>query len=418
MIPYLSEASLVGNTNNATLSLSPDIGVYRTNATFPIDILVNTHGQSVVVVAAYLSYNPSVFQLVSIDTTGSIFGTEAENIIDAVNGKLKITRGTPSPGVNVTTGKVVTLNIRGLTDANPSVDNFTFDFTAGATNESNVILNDGLGTDIISGVYNGKYTLDGTPPANVSSFSASAGDARVNLSWTNPGSDFAGVKILRKTGSYPTSPTDGTQVYDSNGTSYSDTGLTNGTTYYYTAYSRDIVLNYSSGAQASAAPHDSTAPASITTLAAASLTAKTVRLNWTAVGDDANVGTATSYDIRYSTSAITAANFSSATQASGAPTPKVSGSAETFTVSGLSGSTLYYFAIKAVDEGGNASAISNIVNVTTYKTSDLNNDSYVNSVDFGILMSFWGNTTRPTADMNQDGTVNSVDFGIMMSQWG
>jgi hypothetical protein len=416
--PYLSQAALVGNTNNAMLTLNPDIGVYRVGPTFPIDILVNTHGQNVVVVAAYLSFNPSLFQVASIDTSGSIFGTEAENIIDAVNGKIKITRGTPTPGVNVVNGKVATLNIKGLTDISPSSDNFTFDFVAGATNESNVILNDGLGTDIISGVYNGKYTLDGTPPANVSSFTASVADGSVSLSWVNPTSDFAGVSILRKTGSYPTSPTDGTLVYDNTGTSYQDTNLTNGTTYYYTAFSRDIVVNYSSGAQVSATPRDNIAPSAISTLSATALTAKTIRLNWTAVGDDGAIGTATSYDIRYSTGTITAGNFSAASQASGAPTPKVNGSAETMTIAGLAGATTYYFAIKAVDEGGNTSAISNVANAKTYKTSDLNNDSYVNSVDFGILMSYWGNSSRPTADMNQDGAVNSVDFGVMMSQWG
>jgi hypothetical protein len=416
--PYLSKASLVGNTNNATLALSPDLGVYRVGPTFPIDILVNTHGQNVVVVAAYLSYNPALFQIVSIDTTGSIFGTEAENIIDAVNGKIKITRGTPTPGVNVVNGKVATLNIKGLTDINPSSDNITFDFTAGSTNESNVILNDGLGTDIISGVYNGKYTLDGTPPANVSSFTAAALDSSIALSWVNPSSDFAGVTILRKTGSYPTNPTDGTLVYDNAGANYSDSGLTNGTIYYYTAFSRDIVVNYSSGAQASAAPRDGISPAAINTLSAAPLTAKIIRLNWTAVGDDGAVGTALTYDIRYSTAAITAGNWSSASQVSGAPTPKVSGSAETMTVGGLAGATTYYFAIKAVDEGGNASTISNVANAKTYKMADLNNDNYVNSVDFGILMSYWGNSTKPAADMNQDSAVNSVDFGIMMSQWG
>jgi hypothetical protein len=52
-----------------------------------------------------------------------------------------------------------------------------------------------------------------------------------------------------------------------------------------------------------------------------------------------------------------------------------------------------------------------------YATADLNRDGVVNSVDAGILMSYWGSTARPLADINQDGVVNSVDAGIMMSQW-
>lgn len=54
---------------------------------------------------------------------------------------------------------------------------------------------------------------------------------------------------------------------------------------------------------------------------------------------------------------------------------------------------------------------------STYKAADLNKDGYVNSVDFGILMTYWG-TTSSTADINGDGAVNSVDLGIMMTQWG
>ncbi len=416
--PILGNAAWVGNQNNETLFLSTDSGVYRANASFPINILINTHGQNVVVVAAYINYNPSLFQ-VTIDTTGSIFTTEAEKTVDTTNGVIKITRGIPTPGVNVTNGKVATINIIGLTDVTPSVDNFTFQFSAGATVDSNIILNDGLGTDIMSGADNGRYTIDGTSPPNVSGFTATAGSNQLSLSWTNPvSSDFAGVKILRKTGSFPTSVTDGTQVYDNNGTSYIDAGLTNGTTYYYKAFSRDVVLNYSSGAQVSAVPHDTTPPAQITTLSATPLTATTVRLNWTAVGDNGSIGTASSYDIRYSTAIITAGNFTSATQVSGAPTPKASGSAETMTISGLLGNMTYYFAIKAIDGSANASVMSNVPSARTFRTADLNNDNIINSVDFGILMSYWNYTTRPAADINQDGIVNSVDFGIMMSQWG
>lgn len=419
-ISYSSNASLIGDTNNATLSLSPNTGVYKVGNTYAIDILVNTHGQNVVAVAAYLTYNPGLFQVVSIDNTGSVFTTEAENIIDNVNGKVKITSGIPTPGVNTVSGKVATLNIKGLADTAPSADNFSFIFTAGSTIDSNVILNDGLGTDRISGVDSGKYTLDGTPPANVSSFTATAGDGQISLGWTNPATDFAGVTILRKTGSYPASPTDGTIVYNGSGTSYVNTGLVNGTLYYYKAFSRDAVLNYSSGAQASATALDTTPPAAITNLSATPVNARSVSLSWTAVGDNGSTGTAASYDARYSLAAITAANFSSATQISGEPAPKASGGAESMIVTGLTGDTTYYFAIKAVDSSGNIGAVSNLPSAKTYKRSDINipPDNLVNSVDFGILMSYWGSVTKPIGDIDQDGYVNAQDFGIMMSDWG
>lgn len=411
-------ASLVGNADNATLTLTPQTAIAKVGGIFAVNIDVDTHGQNVVVVAAYLSYNPNIIEMVSVDVSGSAFSMIAENVIDPINGKVALTVGVPSPGVNTVNGRVATLNVRGKTDSAPSSDNLNFIFTAGLTTESNVILNDGNGTDILSGVYNSLLTFDGTPPANVSNFTATPGNNQIALAWTNPSADFNGVTIVRKTTSNPINPTDGTVVYDSSGTSYTNTGLTIGTTYYYTAFSRDVVLNYSSGVSISSAPTDTIPPATISNLSASATSARSITLSWTAVGDDASAGTASSYDIRYSTLTITSANWGSSTQASGEPTPKANGGSETMTIPGLNGGTTYYFAVKAIDDASNASVLSNIISFKTYNTADLSRDYLINSVDFGVLMSYWGSTARPAADANQDGLVNSVDFGIMMSQWG
>ncbi|MBN1998001.1 fibronectin type III domain-containing protein, partial [candidate division KSB1 bacterium] len=110
---------------------------------------------------------------------------------------------------------------------------------------------------------------------------------------------------------------------------------------------------------------DSTSPSAITNLAATATSANAVQLSWTATGDDGTTGTASGYDIRYSTATITAANFNAATQATGIPAPKAASLAETFSVSGLSAETQYYFAIKARDEAFNWSAISNVPSATT-----------------------------------------------------
>lgn len=92
-------------------------------------------------------------------------------------------------------------------------------------------------------------------PADVTEFAATPDDGQVALSWTNPDdADFAGVKVLRKEGGHPANPTDGTMVYDGLAGSCVDTGLTNGTTYYYAAFSYDEALNYSAGATISATP--------------------------------------------------------------------------------------------------------------------------------------------------------------------
>ncbi|HWN96142.1 MAG TPA: fibronectin type III domain-containing protein, partial [Methylomirabilota bacterium] len=110
---------------------------------------------------------------------------------------------------------------------------------------------------------------------------------------------------------------------------------------------------------------DTSAPAAITDFAVNSFTSSSVTLGWTTPGDDGNTGTATSYDVRYSTSPITEANWATATSASGEPAPASAGTAEIFTVTGLATGTAYYFGIKTADEMGNVSPLSNIPGATT-----------------------------------------------------
>ena len=109
---------------------------------------------------------------------------------------------------------------------------------------------------------------------------------------------------------------------------------------------------------------DGVAPETIVDLAVGDKDLSSITLEWTAPSDPGN-GSATSYDLRYSTSAITSDNFDGAIQVEDIPGAGVAGTAETFTVSGLMPSTTYYFAIKSADFFGNISDISNTVDETT-----------------------------------------------------
>ncbi|MGH9365624.1 MAG: LamG-like jellyroll fold domain-containing protein, partial [Thermoanaerobaculia bacterium] len=113
----------------------------------------------------------------------------------------------------------------------------------------------------------------------VTGLTPTAGSGQVALGWVHPGSspDYNGTLIIRRAGSAPTStPTDGT-VYTAGSstladgslvvfndttsctptcsTAFTDTGLTNGTTYYYQAFTRDSSNRYSfASATVSATP--------------------------------------------------------------------------------------------------------------------------------------------------------------------
>lgn len=82
-------------------------------------------------------------------------------------------------------------------------------------------------------------------------------------------------------------------------------------------------------------------------------------LNWSAPGDDGNVGVASYYMIKYSTEPINEFNFPSANSVADPPTPSSAGSFESFTITGLTAGQEYYIAVKAYDEVGNEAPISN-----------------------------------------------------------
>jgi dipeptidyl aminopeptidase/acylaminoacyl peptidase len=110
---------------------------------------------------------------------------------------------------------------------------------------------------------------------------------------------------------------------------------------------------------------DSMPPEQVTDLAAVMVTAVTVKLAWTAPGDDGAERTASAYDLRYALTPITPESWDAATQVEGTPTPKLHGSAESCTVTGLEQATGYYFALKAADNAGNESELSNAVSKWT-----------------------------------------------------
>jgi len=105
-----------------------------------------------------------------------------------------------------------------------------------------------------------RQDLDVTPPPAPINFGASGSMGKVYLSWRNPSDiDFKGTLVRYNTTGYPASPTDGYLACDvaanpgSNG-SFVHQGVTNGVTYYYSAFSYDAVPNYSTSAHGLATP--------------------------------------------------------------------------------------------------------------------------------------------------------------------
>ena len=145
------------------------------------------------------------------------------------------------------------------------------------------------------------------------------------------------------------------------------TGLPSGTPCFVALKTRDEIPTNWSGLSnvVSATPSSNAPPAAVTSLAIDSVTVNSITLAWVAPGADGSNGTATAYDVRTSTQAITPANWVNATPATDAPRPHAAGSSETFTIGGLTSNQTYYVALKTRDEiAGHWSSLSNVVSAT------------------------------------------------------
>jgi len=171
---------------------------------------------------------------------------------------------------------------------------------------------------------------------------ASAGNAQVIVSWpvqtSDGGSPITGYNVYRATTSGGESaPPIGPNV---SGTSFTDTGLTNGTTYYYTVTAVNAVGESPQSAEASATPQ--TVPSAPTGLVA-SAGNQQVALTWVAPTSDGG-------------SPITGYNVYRGTSVGGeSATPigtNVSGTS--FTDTGLTNGTTYYYTVKAVNSVGSS----------------------------------------------------------------
>ncbi|MCK5286056.1 MAG: hypothetical protein KAJ58_02410 [Candidatus Pacebacteria bacterium] len=233
---------------------------------------------------------------------------------------------------------------------------------------------------------------DTTPPSDISDLASfGATTSSIELNWTAVGDDnltgLASSYDIR----YAISPitesnwSSATQVSGEPSPSIGGSselmtvsGLNPDTLYHFAIKSSDEVPNESEISNATSLStddtplvSDTTPPSDISDLSPSNATTNSIDLSWTAVGDDNLTGLASSYDVRYSTTAVTESSWSSATLAIGEPNPSSPGSSESFSITNIPSETTYYFAIKTSDESNNQSTISNIPSLSTLAESSV-----------------------------------------------
>ena len=98
---------------------------------------------------------------------------------------------------------------------------------------------------------------------SIYNFTATPTSNEIILNWNNPEStDFFGVKIVRSPFFFPTSPSEGKIIYDGNGIYARDSDLVLDTKYYYSAFSYNKDMVFSSGVLVESILKSKTAPIS------------------------------------------------------------------------------------------------------------------------------------------------------------
>ena len=176
---------------------------------------------------------------------------------------------------------------------------------------------------------NGGGNQNPTPPATPSDLSATAGNAQVSLSWaSSSGATSYNVKRSTTAGGPYTTIASPTVI------TYVDTSLTNGTKYFYVVSAANSAGESANSAEVNTTPTaPQTAPSTPTNLQATGGNAQ-ISLAWSA-----STG-ATSYNVKRSTT-------------SGGPYSKISAPTTTsYTDTGLTNGTKYFYVVSAVNSVG------------------------------------------------------------------
>jgi hypothetical protein len=158
--PLATYYSVAPKNKGAYLYLFPREGHYKVGDEFTVDVIVNTAGNNVNAVAAYLSYPKDKMETISIDTSNSVFSIKFEDLINPLEGKIKIGLATPTPGVNVYNGKVATIKFKAKDKTDGFWENIYFDFSKDSDFFSGVFLDDMKGTNILKKTQGAKIIIE------------------------------------------------------------------------------------------------------------------------------------------------------------------------------------------------------------------------------------------------------------------
>ena len=138
---------------NSTMSFAPASSILDSSENQTVSIQVHTGGEAINAVEAVVNYDPKSVTVKSIDADDSFCGQQffIKKTIDNVVGKVDIACGLPTPGYAGDGGTIAKL----VLVPNSTASSFTLKFDS----RTQVLANDGLGTDVLRSTTNSQYEL-------------------------------------------------------------------------------------------------------------------------------------------------------------------------------------------------------------------------------------------------------------------
>jgi len=140
----------------ATLFLSPSTGTFPIGSTFTVSVYVDSGDQYINAVKTKILFPADKLQIISPSAGQSILQVWLKQpSYSNIAGWLELEGGVPAPGINTNAGVLLTITFR-VKDTGSAIIKFSDD--------SKVLLADGLGTDVLGTTKGGVYNLVLPPP--------------------------------------------------------------------------------------------------------------------------------------------------------------------------------------------------------------------------------------------------------------
>jgi hypothetical protein len=162
MLIMLQPRSSFANAEGAQLFFSPSAGTNVVGSTFDVSVMLNTNGHSVSAIQLDIKYSPDKLRIVKPSADQSLLAIWLEPpVYSNTDGTAHLVGVIPN-GIKTDSGLISTITFEAIASGQATIE---------VQSSSSVLANDGIGTELLSGLGRATFSLTPKPPEGVSVYS-------------------------------------------------------------------------------------------------------------------------------------------------------------------------------------------------------------------------------------------------------